>query len=311
MFTVAHTFFFTAVCPTTLKRICRQHGITRWPSRKIKKVGNSLKKLQVVINSVQGAEGVVQIRSLCTNVPKTYGSGLTSQNPSRGDSLSTLEETGHLKSSNTQPEGVFSIGAPREKSQTSSCSQSSSSSLSCSTVAQSNSLATLVKEDATRAENGSCMLKRAYSEAELHTMSKDEETRPPSRSQSHKSLSEHPSFGSPSPLPVSIPLTRDCNSVRVKVTYGEDKVRFRLRPSWGFLDLLREIAKRFNIDDASAMDVKYLDDDSEWVLLTCDADLDECKDIYRSSPVHAMKLSVNLVAQPDPRYSLGSSTALS
>eukprot|EP00268_Persea_americana_P059977 TRINITY_DN7427_c1_g1_i1.p1 TRINITY_DN7427_c1_g1~~TRINITY_DN7427_c1_g1_i1.p1 ORF type:complete len:654 (-),score=119.19 TRINITY_DN7427_c1_g1_i1:821-2782(-) len=295
------------VCPTTLKRICRQHGITRWPSRKIKKVGSSLRKLQVVIDSVQGAEGVVKISPVYANFPKTYGSDFPSQNLSRSDMLYTLEQTGHPKSSTTQPKGVFSIGAPLENSQTSSCSQISSSSLSCSTAVQSQHHATQLfgGKDASKAESSSCMLKRACSEAELHALSKREETRPPSRSHSHKSLCERPSLGSSSSLCESVSLPQDCNSVRLKVAYGEEKVRFRLQPSWGFQDLMLEIASRFNIDDANAIDLKYLDDDSEWVMLKCDADLQDCKDSCKSSHMHLIKLIVDFVSQPDTRNSLG------
>lgn len=164
-----------AVCPTTLKRICRQHGITRWPSRKIKKVGHSLKKLQLVIDSVQGAEGAIQIGSFYNSFPEL----------------------------------------------SSRASQSSS-----------------------------------------------------------------PAAQSPPHVPQQ--------PLRVKATFADEKIRFSLQPHWGFTELQLEIARRFNLNDVSNgyLVLKYLDDDGEWVVLACDGDLEECKDLHTTSQSRTIRLAL-------------------
>lgn len=244
-----------------MKRICRQHGIKRWPSRKIKKVSHSLEKIQLVINSVQGASGAFQINSFYPQFP------VSAQKPKE-----------HQK-----PTGE--ILSPRDTASAYSCSQSSSSSHSCSSGTHQHSFA-LAGDDRTVGENGvdGIVLKRAKSDADLRTSSNGGSTCLP-RFQSHDFESSAP------PLPES-----SADAWRVKITYVQEKIRFRMLKSWGLADLLQETGRRFSIDDMSRFQLKYLDDDTEWVLLTCDADLEECFDICRMSQSRTIKLSLHQVS---------------
>ncbi|XP_011040794.1 PREDICTED: protein NLP2-like isoform X2 [Populus euphratica] len=284
------------VCPTTLKRICRQHGITRWPSRKIKKVGHSLKKLQLVIDSVQGAEGAIQMGSFYATFPE-----LTSPNLSGNGGLPSTKTDENFKQLNPQPEsGIFSAAPSALKSRSSSWSHSSGSSICCSIGVKQDTTTNngSVSGDPLMIEDHGDVLKRTHSDAELHALSRDE-TKCLVRSQSHKTFGDLPSPKTLPPLPKSSSrVIRDGGGFRVKATFGADKIRFTLQPNWGFRDLQQETARRFNLDDISGIDLKYLDDDQEWVLLTCDADLEECRDVYKLSEIHTIKISLHQPAQP-------------
>ncbi|MQL86566.1 hypothetical protein Taro_019081 [Colocasia esculenta] len=288
------------VCPTTLKRICRQHGITRWPSRKIKKVGHSLRKLQVVIDSIQGVDSSFQLSSLYSNVSKDSGSDLCTQKETGRSTICMPKQDDIPESSNAQHE-LFISRASGSNSFSSSCSQSSGSSHSCSskTKESSDALKIPIKEEVPQ-EDQSGILKRSHSQLELYH-STQQTPKTLARSQSLKSFGDHHGCGSLSPS------CQKCAGglLRVKAIYGKEKIRFKLQPTWGFQELKQEIAKRFNIGGANSMVLKYLDDDSEWVLLTCDADLQECTDIYRSSHVPTIKISVHHVGYPSA-ISLGS-----
>ncbi|CAA6666658.1 unnamed protein product [Spirodela intermedia] len=241
------------VCPTTLKRICRQHGISRWPSRKIKKVGHSLRKLQVVIDSIQGVDSAYHLSSLYSDFPKA---GAPDQNAQR--------DPGRSSEKHDEPPASLS------NSPSSSCSHSSSSSQSCSHRTQAP-----IKEEEQEGfpeENQREMLKRVHSEAQLRL--------PPRR----KTL-------------VQQGLGRSTES-EGHPREGEDQTQAATRVE--FKDLKQEIARRFGIVRSSSMELKYLDDDSEWVLMTCDADLHECGDIHRSSGIPTIKISVQHPARPRP-----------
>ncbi|KAK1553789.1 hypothetical protein Q3G72_003638 [Acer saccharum] len=290
------------VCPTTLKRICRQHGIQRWPSRKIKKVGHSLQKLQLVIDSVQGGSGAFPIGSFYTNFPELASPNLSGTSP-----ISTLRQTDHQKPESMQLPKSDVLSPQAAKSPSSSCSQNSSSSQCYSSGTQQLPSAYCVAsvEDPMAADSsGDVVLKRVRSDIELHTSGQGPKPLP--RSQSYKSLGEQP-IPDTLPLPeIGGPRSQEVDAQRVKITYGDEKIRFRLQHNWKLKDLLIEISRRFNIDDMHMFDLKYLDDDAEWVLLTCDDDLEECIDVCRSSQSLTIKLSLQVSHHHSERY-LGTS----
>ncbi|KAI3797061.1 hypothetical protein L1987_39751 [Smallanthus sonchifolius] len=277
------------VCPTTLKRICRQHGIQRWPSRKIKKVGHSLQKIQLVMDSVHGASGSFQIESFYSNFP-----ALASPDPK----TSSLSPSRFNTIESKATEGVTKSLSP-SSSQTSSSGQSSSS----------GNHPYPHPRTPTGEDTCNNVLKRARSDAELHVSLYSEYQEPEPKvfhkSHSHKLLTELPTVPTLTPKDGN---ARDEHILRIKVTYGEEKIRFRLQKDWGFSQLLQEIAKRFSINHIQEFHLKYFDDDSEWVLLTCDADLEECIDVYRSCKSGTIKLAL-----VEPQYlggSLGSNVVL-
>ncbi|XP_022936859.1 protein NLP4-like isoform X2 [Cucurbita moschata] len=283
------------VCPTTLKRICRQHGIKRWPSRKIKKVGHSLQKLQLVIDSVEGASGAFQIGSLYSNFqdlasPNLSGSGSGPVLSAKmGDCMKTSSNPNEVGMSNLQ-------GGGASKSPSSSCSQSSSSNQCFSSRSHKN-VGHWNKggsEDQMGGGENPCdgELKRVKSEVEIH-VSIMEGSNIPRRSQSCKSLCKHPA------TECLVHTAKEGDGMaervevqKVKVSYGEEKIRFRVHNQWRYEELLNEVGKRFSISDMTKFDLKYLDDESEWVLLTSDTDLQECFHVYKSCRIQTIRLLV-------------------
>ncbi|KAJ6346500.1 hypothetical protein OIU78_009015 [Salix suchowensis] len=283
------------VCSTTLKRICRQHGIKRWPSRKIKKVDNSLRQLQQVIDTVEGAKGDVQIEYFYSAFPELSSPKISSRAP-----YSSFRRSDNSKHLHSPPHDSCPC-CTASKSHSSPCSRSSCSSNCCSARAQQHAATTITVSSngngALLAETSNKILKRNCSGelAEHHSLNNQGDAEFLVRSQIHKTrtvkghirqseLESPPGFGQS---------LREGGALEVKAIFGVEKVRVGLQPYWGLRALQQAIGKRLEIDDFTGFSLSYMDGDGEWVRLTCDGDLEECKEIHRFSQNNTIKISIH------------------
>lgn len=363
------TIFFFVVCPTTLKRICRQHGILRWPSRKINKVNRSLRKIQSVLDSVQGVEGGLKFDPTtgglvaAGSLSRDFGIQNGSLFPRRSSSVgncdsgiqevasatpthSMFDEDGVVKMEEQSPLDKKEIGEinlpsnpctkklkmSRAKGSNSSkwAAQDSSSSWatnpniipwsyssnesldshlsrggekeqwqiagsqnldtsetvfigqSSSSIAVVDNIDTNMKgEDALDGCDG--VFEYNPTSSSLTDSSNGSESMINGSSSSCRSFAEHKHS--------KVSFETSGSKLTVKATYKDDTIRFKFDTSSGCFQLYEEVAKRFKLQTGT-FQLKYLDDEEEWVMLVSDADLQECLEILDFLDTRCVKFLV-------------------
>ncbi|KAL4296880.1 hypothetical protein GQ457_12G012050 [Hibiscus cannabinus] len=372
------------VCPTTMKRICRQHGISRWPSRKINKVNRSLTKLKHVIESVHGADGAFGLTSLAKS-PLPVGvdsvswptslNGTNQQNSPNsrpfehqgernnspkhitpGSNEHVLQEDQFLGGRSLSPKKLFphqnglssnfEKGIKRSKTGNGSREESAgtpTSHGSCQGSPGIESASTKAPQQCFKAHGSpevafqhplrdqyiaaTFSMPKALVTAEpeepfggmlVEDAGSSKDLRNLCHSAAEIGVNERFPESSWTPPPCSdlglkqamatftqpthcVTARHETKNMTIKATYREDIIRFRISLSSGIVELKEEVAKRLKLE-VGTFDIKYLDDDNEWVLIACDADLQECADVSISSGSNIIRLSVH-----DAMANLGSS----
>nr|AAQ62879.1 At3g59580 [Arabidopsis thaliana]BAD93722.1 putative protein [Arabidopsis thaliana] len=326
------------VCPTTLKRICRQHGIMRWPSRKINKVNRSLRKIQTVLDSVQGVEGGLKFDSV---TGEFVAVGPFIQEFGTQKSLSSHDEDALARSQGDMDEDVsveplevksHDGGGVKLEEDVETNHQAGPGSLKKPWTWISKQSGLIYSDDTDigkRSEEVNkdkedlcvrrCLSSVALAGDGMNTrIERGNGTVEPNHSISSSMSDSSNSSGAVLLGSSSASLEQNWNQIRthnnsgesgssstltVKATYREDTVRFKLDPYVvGCSQLYREVAKRFKLQEG-AFQLKYLDDEEEWVMLVTDSDLHECFEILNGMRKHTVKFLVRDI----PNTAMGSS----
>ncbi|XP_010526304.1 PREDICTED: protein NLP8 isoform X2 [Tarenaya hassleriana] len=311
------------VCPTTLKRICRQHGITRWPYRKISKVNRSLRKMQSVIGSVQGVDTDFKYNPE-TGVFMATGHSIHESNAQNGGVAQEEDMAQAQDSDKNNAEKLQEVGSTSQTTPGSFHEADNVGNQPWSWVAnQSGSDYDGCFTDKTRVEIEIEIAKQPFvpksSKAPAITDDKARTFEPNQPISCSFSDSSNVAGGGAVNVRSSSTSVDDLNSLRaqnssssggesgstvvtVKATYNDDTVRFKIDPSVGCSQIYREVGKRFELNEET-FQLKYLDDEEEWVMLVTDSDLHECLEILAGTGRHTVKFLVRDLPCP-----IGSST---
>lgn len=319
------------MCPTTLKRICRQHGISRWPSRKINKVNRSLKKIQSVLDSVEGAEAGLKfdeiIRGLAVDVaappaqqfdfgglPSARKSNLTTQNACgvkvkeefhalnvnsrvpqqnnlrllqqrEGRKSTTHAEDSRLAALDTGPTRPASLNSmpwtTSPKATVDSFLHKAEAFGSRFFPRWSDSITATNEMDASL--EGRIMIDRDIDSQSTSSGMTNSSSQSGSMASGGSSSSR---FGNENPLKKK----ENCK-ITVKAVYKQDTIRFKLEAGAGCVALYQEVGKRFKLE-TGLFQLKYRDDEEEWVMLVNDSDLQECLELLHVVGDRSVKLLV-------------------
>uniref|UniRef100_A0A7N0TKC7 Uncharacterized protein n=1 Tax=Kalanchoe fedtschenkoi TaxID=63787 RepID=A0A7N0TKC7_KALFE len=307
------------VCPTTLKRICRQHGISRWPSRKINKVNRSLRKLQTVLDSVQGVEGglkfdpttggLVPARSLVQDLDKGQilhhglacnfaAQEMVSTAPSIELLAIKLEENdcgmggSHLRAvqnisfKNTGQGALHKSSFPSESFSDDAKSSGMDVMANCSLSKQVPRVESL--ESHFLSQNSSSMIDEGNNEHNQPASSSMTDSSNGSllNGSSSTSQSHEDTY-----IRKKVSRGNTGSKITVKATFKEDTIRFKFDPFAGCFQLYEEVATRFKLQ-VGTFKLKYLDDEDELVVLESELDWQECLEVIESVSSPSVKFTV-------------------
>nr|VDC99621.1 unnamed protein product [Brassica rapa] len=307
------------VCPTTLKRICRQHGIMRWPSRKINKVNRSLRKIQTVLDSVQGVEGglkfdsatgefiavgsLVQEFDTQKSLPCHHDDAFLKRQCDMDEdvSLELLKVKSH-DGGKVKLEDSVETNEARPAGSLMEPWVSKQSGLNYSDDFDIGTRSADVKKDKDLGVRR-CLSSLALAEPNPSISSSMSDSSNGSGAVLVRSSSTSMEQDHNQTFRTHNSSSESGSLLTVKATYRDDTIRFKLDPFVvGCSQLYKEVGKRFKLQEG-AFQLKYLDDDEEWVMLVTDSDLQECLEILNGMRKHTVKFLVRDI----PGAAMGSS----